>query len=331
MVVNHSSDDDNSLCDPSNILDGRIKISAVSNPYDTNTNASQPVHNMMQLDTYNESAQSTNMSDEVVVDVLSAEQVIDVVRSQMLEYESACDYVNAQKCKNQLSILCDQLKLIKQKQLQSMQQNEINIYYSMCVQHRQNFTDTWARRLLEHKHRADVLIDKLKQKHINDAMIAVTSLRKSGHIPHSNALLTLRKQQHIHARNHDYIAANNCKEKADKLEHNENNTHQSTINTSINVRLDQLQCRQSIEKQQLSSKLHLEYKTLADIKLNEWNKLMKKLRYTETELKKSHTRQHMLLQSKFECQPVLSNTANTKKSHSRTSTLSKSGKQRNYM
>ena len=116
--------------------------------------------------------------------------------------------------------------------------------------------------------------------------------------------MNLRKKQVLLARNKKYIQAEKVKRKGDILEAFEIDNIRRAAKEENQIRFKALLKRQHWDRQGLADKLRIEKKQLLEAKSQDFERLKKRLKNAENELKKTHVRQ--ALQSDRKLAPMAS-------------------------
>lgn len=222
---------------------------------------------------------------------LSLDESIVHVERQMREFERNAQYLEAEKARLHLLNLKKKKQTSKQRDLEAVQQEDVRVFLDMVQQHQESFDRTWQKKILEHKMRADDLIDALKWKHDDQQRELYEILRKKRMPKFSVELLNLRKKQVLLARNKKYIQAEKVKRKADILEAFEIDNIRRAAKEENQLRFKALLKRQHWDRQALADKLGIEKKQLLEAKAQDFERLKKRLKNAEAELKKTHIRQ----------------------------------------
>jgi len=230
---------------------------------------------------------------------MSDEEMIRHVESQMLEYERSARYLEAEKARQHLESLKKKFSLRRRDDLDRVQAEDVKVFYAMVAQHQQNFDAMWSQKALEHKLRADELIEALKWKHEDAQRQLYESLRKKRMAKFSVELLNMRSRQVMLAKAKNYLAAEKVKRKADLLESIEIDRIRSTAKEENAARFATLLKKQEWERRQLASKLAIEKRCLLEAKAQDFIRLKKRLRNAEQELRKQHVRQQLLAEKKL--------------------------------
>lgn len=261
---------------------------------------------------------------------MSLDAMIEHVESQMREFERDAQYLDAEKARIHLESLQQRKKNNTQRELEAVQQEDVRVFLDMVAQHQESFDRTWQKKIAEHKMRADDLIDQLKWKHDDQQRQLYEQLRKKRMPKFSVELLNMRKKQVLLARNQDYVKAEKVKRKADILEAFEIDNIRRAAKEENQVRFKALLKRQHWDRQGLADKLRIEKRQLLEAKAQDFERLKKRLRNAEGELKKTHVRQalesHRKIGANFTTlthggQPLSARRANTldvAKGHART-------------
>jgi len=199
--------------------------------------------------------------------------------------------VDAEKARQQLLELKRRQRFVRRDDLESVQREDVKVFFAMVGQHQQTFDHTWQQRTLEHKLRADDLIEALKWKHDQQQKELYELLRKKRMPKFSVELLNLRKKQVVLAKGKRYVQAEGVKRKADILEAIEIESIRAAAKQENTIRFKTLLKRQEWDRQALASKLKLEKQALLEAKAQDFTRLKKRLKNAEAELKKAHVRQ----------------------------------------
>lgn len=192
----------------------------------------------------------------------------------------------------------DSLVSRRRDDLEKIQGEDVRVFFAMVAQHQENFDRTWSKKTLEHKLRADDLIDACKWKHEDQQRELYESLRRKRLPKFSVELLNMRKRQVLLARSKAYIPAEKLKRKADVLEQLEVERIRESAREENQLRFQSLLKKQEWDRRQLGLKLQLEKKSLLEAKAQDFLRLRKRLRNAEMELKKTHVRQQLLAEKK---------------------------------
>lgn len=149
---------------------------------------------------------------------LSLEQLVVQVERMMREYEQNAQYVDAERARQHLENLRKRRNEFNRRELELVQQEDVRVFFEMVGEHQEIFDRTWAKKTLEHKLRADDLIDALRWKHDEQQRELYNELRKKRIPKFSVELLNLRKRQVLLAKAKKYLQAEKIKRKADVLE-----------------------------------------------------------------------------------------------------------------
>lgn len=217
----------------------------------------------------------------------------------MLEYERTAQYLEAEKARQHLESLKRRFMNRRRDDLEKIQSEDVKVFFVMVAQHQENFDRTWSKKTLEHKLRADDLIDSLKWKHEDQQRDLYESLRKKRMPKFSVELLNMRKRQVLLAKSKNYISAEKVKRKADILESIEIERIREAAKEENQLRFQTLLKKQEWDRRQLSAKLKIEKKCLLEAKAQDFLRLKKRLRNAEQELKKTHVRQQLLAEKKL--------------------------------
>lgn len=230
---------------------------------------------------------------------MSLDEMIVHVERQMREYERNAQYLEAEKARQHLNGLKKKKQTSRQRDLEAVQQEDVRVFLDMVQQHQESFDRTWQKKILEHKMRADDLIDALKWKHDDQQRELYEILRKKRMPKFSVELLNLRKKQVLLARNKKYIQAEKVKRKADILEAFEIDNIRRAAKEENQLRFKALLKRQHWDRQALADKLRIEKKQLLEAKAQDFERLKKRLKNAEAELKKTHIRQALQADKKL--------------------------------
>lgn len=230
---------------------------------------------------------------------LSLDESIVHVERQMREFERNAQYLEAEKARQHLLGLKKKKQSNRQRDLEAVQQEDVRVFLDMVQQHQESFDRTWQKKILEHKMRADDLIDALKWKHDDQQRELYEILRKKRMPKFSVELLNLRKKQVLLARNKKYIQAEKVKRKADILEAFEIDNIRRAAKEENQLRFKALLKRQHWDRQALADKLGIEKKQLLEAKAQDFERLKKRLKNAEAELKKTHIRQALQADKKL--------------------------------
>lgn len=230
---------------------------------------------------------------------MSLDEMIVHVERQMREYERNAQYLEAEKARQHLLSLKKKKQTSRQRDLEAVQQEDVRVFLDMVQQHQESFDRTWEKKILEHKMRADDLIDALKWKHDDQQRELYELLRKKRMPKFSVELLNLRKKQVLLARNKKYIQAEKVKRKADILEAFEIDNIRRAAKEENQLRFKALLKRQHWDRQALADKLGIEKKQLLEAKAQDFERLKKRLKNAEAELKKTHIRQALQADKKL--------------------------------
>lgn len=230
---------------------------------------------------------------------MSDEELIGHVEHQMMEYERTAQYLEAEKARQHLESLKKRFMHRRRDDLEKIQAEDVKVFFAMVAQHQENFDRTWSKKTLEHKLRADDLIDSLKWKHEDQQRDLYEALRKKRMPKFSVELLNMRKRQVLLAKSKNYISAEKVKRKADILEAIEIERIREAAKEENQLRFQALLKKQEWDRRQLSAKLKIEKKCLLEAKAQDFLRLKKRLRNAEQELKKTHTRQQLLAEKKI--------------------------------
>lgn len=235
---------------------------------------------------------------------MSTEELIIHVERQMREFERNAQYLEAEQARLHLESLKKRQQNVQQREMETIQQNDVKVFLDMVQQHQENFDQTWNDKIMEHKMRADDLIDNLKWKHDEQQRELYEMLRKKRMPKFSVELLNLRKKQVLLARNKKYVQAEKVKRKGDILEAFEIDNIRRAAKEENQIRFKALLKRQHWDRQALADKLRIEKKQLLEAKAQDFEQLKKRLKNAEKELKKTHIRQ--ALQSDKKLAPLYS-------------------------
>lgn len=235
------------------------------------------------------------------------DELIIQVERQMREYERNAQYLEAEKARQHWNDLRSRKTQNRQRELENVQQEDVRVFLDMVQQHQEGFDATWNSKIREHKLRADDLIEALKWKHDNQQRELYEILRKKRMPKFSVELLNLRKKQVLLARNKKYIQAEKVKRKGDILEAFEIDNIRRAAKEENQIRFKALLKRQHWDRQGLADKLRIEKKQLLEAKAQDFERLKKRLKNAENELKKTHVRQ--ALQSERKLAPLSSSVA----------------------
>lgn len=216
-----------------------------------------------------------------------------------MEYERTAQYLEAEKARQHLESLKKRFMSRRRDDLEKIQAEDVKVFFAMVAQHQENFDRTWSKKTLEHKLRADDLIDSLKWKHEDQQRELYESLRKKRMPKFSVELLNMRKRQVLLAKSKNYISAEKVKRKADILESIEIERIRESAKEENQLRFQALLKKQEWDRRQLSAKLKIEKKCLLEAKAQDFLRLKKRLRNAEQELKKTHVRQQLLAEKKL--------------------------------
>lgn len=230
---------------------------------------------------------------------MSDEELIGHVEQQMLEYERTAQYLEAEKARQHLEALKKRFASRRRDDLERVQSDDVKVFFAMVAQHQSNFDATWSKKTLEHKLRADELIDACKWKHEDQQRELYETLRKKRMPKFSVELLNMRKRQVMLARSKNYISAEKVKRKADVLEGIEIERIRECAKEENQLRFQALLKKQEWDRSQLAAKLRLEKQCLLEAKAQDFLRLRKRLRNAEQELKKTHVRQQLLAEKKI--------------------------------
>jgi len=209
----------------------------------------------------------------------------------MREYERNAQYLEAEKARQHWVNLKNRKSQNRQRELENVQQEDVRVFLDMVQQHQEGFDATWNQKIREHKMRADDLIEALKWKHDDQQRELYEILRKKRMPKFSVELLNLRKKQVLLARNKKYIQAEKVKRKGDILEAFEIDNIRRAAKEENQIRFKALLKRQHWDRQGLADKLRTEKKQLLEAKAQDFERLKKRLKNAENELKKTHVRQ----------------------------------------
>jgi len=232
-------------------------------------------------------------------DRLSLEQLIGQVEHMMRLYEQNAQYMDAERTRQHLENLRKRRTQFNRKELEAAQQADVQVFFEMVARHQANFDQVWARKLMEHKLRADDLIDQLKWKHDDQQRELYHRLRKKRIPKFSVELLNLRKRQVLLAKAQKYLMAEKIKRKADLLEAIEIDKIRRVAKLDNQLHFEALLKQQQWDRQQLAAKLRLERMALLEAKAQDFQRLKNRLRNSEMELKKSHIRQMLIAERKL--------------------------------
>lgn len=244
------------------------------------------------------------------------DELIIHVERQMTEYERNAQYLEAEKARQHWVNLRNRKSQNRQRDLESVQQEDVRVFLDMVQQHQEGFDATWNQKIREHKMRADDLIEALKWKHDDQQRELYEILRKKRMPKFSVELLNLRKKQVLLARNKKYIQAEKVKRKGDILEAFEIDNIRRAAKEENQIRFKALLKRQHWDRQGLADKLRIEKKQLLEAKSQDFERLKKRLKNAENELKKTHVRQ--ALQSDRKLAPMASSVGGTEGRRPRT-------------
>jgi hypothetical protein len=230
---------------------------------------------------------------------MSDEELIAHVEHQMLEYERTAQYLEAEKARQHLESLKKRFLNRRRDDLERIQAEDVKVFFAMVAQHQDNFDRVWSKKTLEHKLRADDLIDALKWKHEDQQRELYEALRKKRMPKFSVELLNMRKRQVLLAKSKNYIAAEKVKRKADVIEAMEIERIREAAKEENQLRFQALLKKQEWDRKQLAAKLKIEKKSLLEAKAQDFLRLKKRLRNAEQELKKTHIRQQLLADKKL--------------------------------
>jgi hypothetical protein len=207
--------------------------------------------------------------------------------------------MDAERTRKQLAKLTKKQTNNNLKELRAQQQEDIRIFFSMVAQHQENFDDMWKDKSADHKTRADELIEALKFKHENEQHELYEQLKKRRMPKFSVELLNLRKRQVTLARAKHYVDAEKLKRKADMLEAIELDRIRKQAKHENQTKFKALLKKQAWDRSALANKLRLEKKVLLEAKGQDLNRLKKRLRNAESELRKTHLRQTLVAEKKI--------------------------------
>lgn len=230
---------------------------------------------------------------------MTTRELIVLAEQKMREHERNAQYIEAEKCRLQLESLRKRQYTVKRGELESIQREDVKVFFSMVAQHQMDFDRTWQQKTLEHKLRADDLIEALKWKHDQQQKDLYEQLRKKRMPKFSVELLNLRKKQVTLARAKKYLDAERLKKKADVLEAIEIDNIRRTAKQENQMRFKALIKKQQWDRQSLAEKLQVEKQCLLEAKAQDFTRLKKRLRNAEAELKKTHIRQSLAAQRKL--------------------------------
>jgi len=217
----------------------------------------------------------------------------------MLEFERTAQYLEAEKARQHLSALKSAYKTGRVSELSKIQEEDIAIFFQMVSQHQSAFDSTWNKKTLEHKIRADDLINALKWKHDQQQRELYEILKKKRLPKFSVELLNMRKRQVLLAKSQNYIAAEKIKRKADMLEAIEIERIREQAKQENQFKFMTLLKKQEWDRKSLAEKLKIEKKCLLEAKSQDFLRLKKRLKNAEQELKKTHLRQQLLAEKKL--------------------------------
>jgi len=230
---------------------------------------------------------------------MSDEELIALVEKQMMEYERLAQYLEAEKARKHLEALKQRFASKRRAALESVQSEDVRVFFAMVAQHQQNFDQTWAAKAAEHALRAADLIDACKWRHEEAQRELYETLRRKRMPKFSVELLNMRKRQVALARSKQYVPAEKVKRRADLLEQIEVERIREAAREENQLRFQALLKKQEWERRQLAQKLHTEKRCLLEAKAQDFLRLRKRLRNAEQELKKTHVRQQLLAEKKI--------------------------------
>lgn len=230
---------------------------------------------------------------------MTIDAMIAHVESQMREFERDAQYLDAEKARIHWESLKKRRKNNAQREMEAFQQEDVRVFLEMVHQHQQSFDRTWQKKVQEHKMRADDLIDQLKWKHDDQQRQLYEQLRKKRMPKFSVELLSLRKKQVLLARNKQYVKAEKVKRKADILEAFEIDNIRRAAKEENQIRFKALLKKQHWDRQGLADKLRIEKRQLLEAKAQDFERLKKRLKNAEQELKRTHVRQALQTEKKL--------------------------------
>jgi hypothetical protein len=245
---------------------------------------------VVQLDQMNSSGEPQDMS---------LDSMIMHVDQQMREFERDAQYLDAEKARVHLESLKSRRKNNRQRELEAIQQDHVRVFLEMVAQHQASFDKTWAKKIEEHKVRADDLIDQLKWKHDEQQRELYEQLRKKRMPKFSIELLNMRKKQVLLARNKEYVKAEKVKRKADILEAFEIDNIRRAAKEENQIRFKALLKKQHWDRQGLADKLRIEKSQLLEAKAQDFERLRKRLKNYEAMMQKTHVRQALQSERKL--------------------------------
>jgi hypothetical protein len=225
------------------------------------------------------------------------EDIIARTEKKMRYYEREAMYIEAEKARRQLLKLRERSDEKDKVSLKATQQEDIRIFFNMVAQHQQDFDEQWKRKALQHKVRADDLIEAMRWRHEQEQQKLYDTLKKKRMPKYSVQLLNLRKRQISLAKGQHYLEAEKMKQKADEVEAQELDRIRKNAKAENQSKFNALLKQQASDRQALASKLKNEKKMLLEMKTQDLNRLKKRLRNAEAELRKTHVRQQHLARS----------------------------------
>jgi hypothetical protein len=264
-------------------------------PYDPASNGAehQGEYQLFEADNAQQQAEESQQEG------LSLDQLMVQVEKMMREYEQNAQYVDAERARQHLESLKKRKNEFNRRELSMIQQEDVRVFFEMVAQHQENFDKTWAKRFLEHKLRADDMIDGLKKKHDEQQHQLYEELRKKRIPKFSVELLNLRKRQVLLAKAKKYLLAEKLKRKADVMESLEIDKIRRAAKQDNQLRFEALLKQQQWDRSMLAAKLRTERQHLLEAKAQDFQRLKNRLRNAEAELKRTHVRQGLLAEGKL--------------------------------
>jgi hypothetical protein len=181
---------------------------------------------------------------------MSDEELIATVEQQMMEFERSAQYLEAEKARQHLESLKKRFASKRRDALDTLQNEDIRVFFTMVSQHQANFDATWSTKSSEHALRAADLIDNLKWRHEEAQRELYETLRRKRMPKFSVELLNMRKRQVALARSKNYVAAEQVKRRGDQLESLEIHRIREQTREENQLRF------QALLKKQVSGKKH---------------------------------------------------------------------------
>jgi hypothetical protein len=232
------------------------------------------------------------------------------VERLMREYEQNAQYADAERTRQHLENLRRRKHDFSRRELEVLQEADIRTFFHMVSEQQTRFDRAWASRLLEHKLRADDLIQALQRKQQQQQEDLYRQLQQKRVPRFSVELLNLRKRQVLLARGKKYIEAEELRRKADQLELVELDRIRRAARQDNQAQFEALLKRQQLDRHGLASRLKDERMHLLELKAQDFIRLRNRLKTAEVALKRTHVRQGLVAEGKLA--PVFS-TLNKKK------------------